>query len=276
MKYQTLQNLPRLLVVICFAAFLAGCSSSSTTDPDAGDDIPGDTNGDGILDLAEGDYNADGIIDNSDLDFNGDGIVDEFDDINGDGINDFEDFDVDGDGFTDSLDDVNGDGLINSADADANGPTNGGDCEVGGTDRNSSDADWDNNCFLNTTVSYTDSSYSRGIQQILWCQGLADGAERATFADGSFGDNTAAAVIRFQQAESITPQDGVVGPITWGALQDKLEVLSDDGTTTSYGVISVDCNGQAQFFQDNASGSWRIANEPGGVSANSLVFSTGF
>ncbi|MEE9335019.1 MAG: peptidoglycan-binding protein [Granulosicoccaceae bacterium] len=275
MKYQTLQNFPRLLVVVCFAAFLAGCSSSSTTDPQTGGDLPGDINGDGIVDLAEGDHNGDGVLDNSDLDFNGDTFVDELDDINGDGENNFLDFDVDGDGFTDSLDDINGDGVINSSDAAATGPTNGGPCE-GGDDRDSSDANWDNNCFVSVNSSYKDSSYSRGIQQILWCQGLADGAERAAFTDGSYGNNTEAAVIRFQQAESITPQDGIVGPITWGVLQDQLEVLNDDGTTTAYGVISVDCNGQAQFFQDNISGSWRIANEPGGVSADSLEFSTGF
>ncbi len=278
MKYQTLQNLPRLLVVICFAVFLASCSSSSTTDPDSNGDIVGDTNGDGILDLAEGDYNGDGVLDNSDLDFNGDGFVNEADDINGDGLNDFADFDVDGDGFTDSLDDINGDGLINSTDVVDNGPTNGGDCEVSGTDRNSSDDDWGNNCLLSDSVAYRDSSYSRGVQRILWCDGYStDPLE--SFADGSYGPNTKIAVEDFQNDSGGTLDvDGVVGSATWGALRDRLVRLSTGIDYDTWGVDTAACQGQVLFYQKldaNLVGeSWEMAETPG--SEVRVVFSTGF
>jgi len=244
-------------------------------------DLPDDSNGDGIIDARDGDHNGNGQIDDLDLDFNGDGLVDSGDDINADGVVNFEDFDVNGDGFVDIDDDLNFDGAINSLDVADNNNTNTDpvDCEgEAGTDHNSSTSPWNDNCEMRDGVSYRDSSYSRGIQRILWCQGFAGTAELSAFADGSFGPNTATAVTAFQQANNITPQDGIVGPITWDALQGTLELIpnGNDGTTTAYGVTSVDCNGQAQFFQDNATGSWRIADVPGGASANSLVFSTRF
>ena len=269
MKYQSIQHLPRLLVVIGFSAYLAGCSSSSTTQT-AGD-LTDDSNGDGVVDILDGDFNADGAVDNTDLDFNGDGFVDASDDINLDGDNTFEDFDINGDGFVDSLDDTNGDGLLNSSDIITDMVDQLAACE-GGSDNASVNDQWDDNCVMSTSVTYTDSSYSRGIQHILWCQGYST-QERADFADGSFGPNTAMAVEAFQSAQSLSP-DGVVGEATWGALRDQLVQLSDDGSEVGYGVTSVDCDGQALFYQSTADQSWTNTRAPG--SAEREPFSTGF
>jgi len=278
MKIQTIGNLPRLLVAVSFAALLASCSSSSTpTTQNAGGDLPQDSNLDGITDILDGDFNGDGVVETIDLDFNGDGFVDTLDDRNNDGRNDFLDFDINGDDNADYDDDTNQDGRIDIADVVVDN-TDPMDCEgEPGTDYNSSTSPWDDNCQMRVGAPYVDSSYSRGIQRILWCQGFADpNAQLADFADGSFGPTTQASVVQFQQNKGVVPDDGIVGPITWGALRDQLVELSNDGTTTTYGINSVDCNGQAQFFQDNATGSWRIADAPGGTSADSLVFSTGF
>ena len=276
MKYQTIQNLPRLLVVIGFAAFLAGCSSSSTTDTQTAGDLPDDSNGDGVIDVLDGDHNGNGSIDALDLDYNGDGFVDASDDINGDGFNDFADFDVNGDGFTDALDDTNGDGMVNSSDATT---TNLGPCQgLAGTDPDSSDNDWGNNCVLSESAPYKDSSYSRGVQRILFCQGYApDGVTIDSFADGSYGPNTKFGIESFQAVNSLDV-DGIVGPMTWAALRDQLVLQTTGSDYDVWGVNSVDCNGQAMFYQKlNASlegESWEMAETPG--SATRVVFSTGF
>jgi len=146
MKYQTIQNLPRLLVVIAFTAFLGACSSSN---PQTAAGIPGDSNGDGVIDFADGDHNGDGAVDDTDLDFNGDGFVDAADDINLDGFNDFNDFNINGDDFIDTLDDTNGDGAINSADLEGAMIVDQlAECEGGGSDNASVNDQWDDNCTL--------------------------------------------------------------------------------------------------------------------------------
>lgn len=277
MKTLTFGNLSRLLVAIFFAAFLASCSSSSSTDDSqmgGNFDLDSDLDGDGDVDFADGDYDGNGIVDNADLDFNGDGITDANDDRNGDGFVDFEDFDINGDDVNDANDDTNGDGLINSSDVINLGPCEG----LSGSDPNSSNNEWDDNCTLSASAPYKDSSYSRGIQRILWCQGFAPvGQPLATFADGSYGPNTATAVTAFQNSLGLDP-DGIVGPDTWGALRDTLELLSTGTDYDTWGVNSVDCNGQAMFYQrldTNLQGiSWEMAETPG--STNRVVFSTGF
>ena len=264
MKVQTFGNLPRLLVVICFAAFLASCSSSSTTDT-VGDFDINDINQDGVVDLSEGDHNDDGVVDDSDLDFNGDGVVNLIgDDVNDDGFVDFADFDVNGDGFTDASDDTNSDGMINSSDAT---PTDLGPCGgVAGTDENSSNNQWDDNCLLSDTGP--NSAYNIGIQRILSCQGYGpEGQDIAVFADGNFGPNTKAAVIEFQNDKTLTP-DGLVGPDTWGALRDELVRLDAGTDYDTWGFLeNSNCNGQALFYQkldaEFAGVSWEMAQTPG-------------
>jgi peptidoglycan hydrolase-like protein with peptidoglycan-binding domain len=71
---------------------------------------------------------------------------------------------------------------------------------------------------LNATGRATIQEGSSGadvtlLQQRLTALGYYNGA-----VDGSFGPGTKSAVVAFQQAKSITPADGVVGPATWQAL----------------------------------------------------------
>jgi hypothetical protein len=55
----------------------------------------------------------------------------------------------------------------------------------------------------------------------------ADGADPALEADGIFGPKTRAAVVAFQTKHGLSP-DGIVGPLTWGKL-DELGHASDVG-----------------------------------------------
>ncbi len=262
----------RLVAVLLIAAVAGGCSSSGTTTDDDTDmqTLIGDNNNDGVVDILDGDYNNDGAVDTIDLDFNLDSFVDADDDINGDGFNTSADFDINGDGVVDINDDTNFDGRINALDVDTSagggGGTNTGPCNGhGGSDPNSSNANWDDNCFVSATNSFKVSSYTRGIQRILYCRGHGgDATSIEAFADGDFGTLTKDAVEEFQTAEGLAP-DGVVGEDTWGRLQAVLELLSTGTDRDAYGVNSVSCANMVQFYQtvDGASLlGWQMAQTP--------------
>ncbi len=262
-------GLPRLLMIAVLTAFLASCSSSGTTDGTGTDGTgtadPDDINGDGVIDFADGDYNGDGLVDVNDGDYNNDGVVDPTDDINGDGFVDAADFDINNDGFVDFDDDTNGDGSVNILDVPTDvalGPCKGS----GGTDETSSNNQWDDNCVVTSIGAHQISSYSRGIQRILFCKGHADGASLTDFADGDFGPGTKAAVERFQMAENIGV-DGKVGAETWGKLRDSVELLNTGAEYDSYGVADGACAGQVLFYNKldgNLEGvSWEMAETPG-------------
>jgi hypothetical protein len=65
-----------------------------------------------------------------------------------------------------------------------------------------------------------------GLQTALWGNGFT--ASRQLSIDGSFGSQTKATVVAFQQGRRITA-DGIVGPETWRALQQFLQVASTSG-----------------------------------------------
>jgi len=100
---------------------------------------------------------------------------------------------------------------------------------------------WVDNCWLRADINpdtpeldqspFYHSTYTKGIQRIVYCRGHAGVVDSADkFADGYFGIDTDTAVREFQTAEGITP-DGIVGPRTWTALQRN--VIPDDRDDTS-------------------------------------------
>ena len=112
----------------------------------------------------------------------------------------------------DDEDFIDGDDLLDPDDTFADG------CEGGsGTDLDSSTPEWDDNCRLQVGGEHQISSYSQGVQRIVFCRGHDQGLEPTeinSFADGNFGPITAEEVRNFQEAEGIAA-DGIVGPETW-------------------------------------------------------------
>ncbi len=155
-------------------------------------------------------------------------------------------------------------------------------CEGGsGTDPDSSTNTWDDNCRLRVGGEHQISSYTQGVQRIVWCRGhdggQSDFADLLVFADGNFGPNTQEQVRAFQEAEGIQV-DGVVGPETWGALEDVLALLDNQSADRDiYGVVPGTCGGVTNFYKEyDAEGlfsRWSMAATPG--SAEAVSFSTG-
>jgi len=142
-------------------------------------------------------------------------------------------------------------------------------CEGGsGTDLDSSTADWADNCRIRVGGEHQRSTYSQGIQRIVWCRGHnAGNNDILAFADGDFGPISEEQVRQFQQAQQIDV-DGVVGPETWGALQDVLFVLDNTAADRdTHEVQGEACPGVAQFYQqralDGALTGWTMAVTPG-------------
>jgi len=187
-------------------------------------------------------------------------------DFDQDGIPDAEDADADGDGLNDLLDDpfvdLNGDGLDDdSGESEAEALMGFDACgATRGTDNNSSNVTWDDNCFVFQNGEFASSLYTVGIQRVVFCEGFDDRDETTDyrdFADGIYGPNTENAVRNFQRDEVIA-DDGIVGNQTWGRLEDRLDRLSADGITPEvYGFIDGVCSGIPLFYLSNAG--WDLA-----------------
>lgn len=253
-----------------------------TTDPTV------DSDGDSLFDLEEADIGTNPYV----ADTDGNGISDANEDPDGDTISNLNEVlngtnplvaDTDGDGANDNVDSA---------------PT---DSSIGGTtteqpvadtcdDPDSSNDMWTDNCVLKRYGTYARSSYSKGVQRIMWCQSasLQNASSIDAFSDGAFGPGTAQAVRDYQTANDLTV-DGVVGPDTWNSLQSKLQVLAFSETTNGYdshSIVGCDRN-TAQFYQEvrgsgtfDASGieridqlGWTMASTPG--SATRVAFSNG-
>lgn len=174
-------------------------------------------------------------------------------------------------------------------------------CRSGrGTDADSSNDDWSDNCWIERDVDgavddqvnqdFADSSYSRAIQRIVWCDDLVDGTILADYDDGSFGPNTEMAVMDYQLIHGLT-DDGIVGTATWAEMQDYsinyVETRVNDLDLIDIDVYAISsilpaCEGLDAFYLQvdqttGENGGWSMAEEIDEAAVEAEVtFSNGF
>jgi len=147
---------------------------------------------------------------------------------------------------------------------------------LGGSDPGSNNATWADNCFLQADINTDTAELDRSP--------FYNSTSIDAFADGFFGPNTDTAVRAFQESEELIV-DGIVGPATWGRMQELVEtadastlVLGDsDLIYDAYGVAPVaadsliNCEQQTNFlgrFNTDASAvdkyeGWELSKTPG-------------
>ncbi len=263
-----------------------------------------DSDGDGINDDAEdsdgdGVNNFDEILAGTDPSVpNGSTIVTATTDTDGDGLFDFEEAnigtnpnlaDTDNDGINDGDEDADGDGIsnfdevLNQTDplvADTEIPVVVPPVVQACEDVDSSNESWIDNCQLQRFGTFATSSYTQGVQRILFCQGEGGNSTVEAFADGIYGPGTETSVRNFQTVNGLTV-DGVVGPETWGALFETLNLIPVPDLivgSEAFASYAVDgCLPSTEQFYQEVSGfdllGWRLALTPG--SAVPVPFSTG-
>jgi len=165
--------------------------NSCGTDPLDSNEIPIDSNGNGVCDAIEGDdFDGDGIPNDSDPDDDNDGYDDEYDafpldptewdDADGDGIGSNSDTDDDGDGWSDSEevdcmtepssafsipDDSDGDGICDIVDADDDNDTVNDENDCAPFDASISELDCNGVCGGNNTVDECGICGGNGISE---------------------------------------------------------------------------------------------------------------
>jgi len=262
---------PKLLTALALSALLVACGGGTSGDTDAG--------------TADG-----GGLDAGDLDLTDAGA----DDL---GTTDLDLTDPD---LTDP--DLN----ITPDDDDGNGISNADELLVwkgrGGSDPGSTNAAWNDNCTIEydiqrdiegvTKSPFYYTTYVQGIQRIVFCQehaGVADSVD--AFADGFYGVKSYNAVIEFQKAHGLIA-DGIVGPLTWGKLQEQVEdpallTADSDADYNAYGIAqntsedatgAIDCRADTNFFgkfstdltSEDAFEAWEMSKSSGSAEKGSF------
>lgn len=239
----------RYIAIAALASLLASCGGGA-----------GDTTS-----VCEQDLDCDGITNDLDDDDDGDGeldIVDLFTDRDGDGLDD-DSFLSEADATASVVDgDNDNDGFVDVSDTAVCGSENG-------EDNNSSNNDWGDNCVIKRSTDsgqFADSLFAVGIQRVVYCAGYGTGANYGVFADGEYGPGSEAAVQEFQRAQGLT-DDGIVGPQTWGRLQEQLTRLSlgqFDTVPDTYGFTDGRCAGIVLFHQTTSLGADSVSTVLGG------------
>ncbi len=296
LKLQKLAHLSAICLITATLAACGGGNSGGDIDP-LFTPVGNDSDGDGLTDAQEASIGTDPQL--ADTDNNG--ITDDNEDSDSDGVSNIQEiidgtdpavssFDPDGDGLTnteeaslgtdpnladsdfngisDADEDTDGDGvsniqeLIDGTDPAVSDLVTEDRCD----DNNSNNPEWGDNCVLKAGGTYATSSYTRGVQRILWCQGHDAGQDINQFADGIFGNNTAQAVRDFQTANGLA-MDGIVGPETWPALFGKLSLISSETNFDVHAIDGPNCPTPSPQFYQLADGvtllGWKMAEFPG-------------
>lgn len=309
----SLPPLGQMSMACVLAATLTACGGGTTTgDADGqsggGDGQTVDTDGDGLTDAEEiNTYFTDPNDSDSDDDELSDGqevftyltnplVSDSDGDTLTDGVevnvyaSDPNNSDSDGDLLTDGEEAFTYLTDPTDSDSDDDGVSDGNEVDQGSdpldatdtgtvspdacTDFNSSNPEWVDNCQLRRFGTYARSTYTQGVQRILWCQGF-DGnvADINTFADGAYGPQTDQSVRDFQMANNLAV-DGIVGPNTWTALFEKLSLINIGIAADEHSIDG--CNADIvqfyQLFENNTEAGWEMAETPG--STTSVEFGT--
>lgn len=146
--------------------------------------------------------------------------------------------------------------------ADIKTPPDDGSC----LDMYSSNSTWSDNCVLKIDGLHAAStSYTLGVQRMLWCMGHALSAadepvSEVEFVTGSFDVLTEAAMTRYQEEHELDVH-GAVGTESWLSLQNQLVLVGANAAEySSYSLPDGSCEGDILFYQRNTTPQdWKMA-----------------